>query len=131
FNDREDGYKGIQNKYNLKFNDVKTMEPKLRYQAIESNDIDLIDAYSTDAELKEYGMVVLEDDKKLFPPYQGAPMMKKETVEKHPDVVKAMNKLKGKISDEEMQEMNYRVTVKDEDAYQVAEEYLKKNNLID
>lgn len=58
-------------------------------------------------------------------------MMKKETVEKHPDVVKAMNKLKGKISDEEMQEMNYRVTVKDEDAYQVAEEYLKKNNLID
>jgi len=42
-----------------------------------------------------------------------------------------MNKLKGKISDEEMQEMNYRVTVKDEDAYQVAEEYLKKNNLID
>ena len=131
FNYREDGYKGIQNKYNLKFNDVKTMEPKLRYQAIESNDIDLIDAYSTDAELKEYGMVVLEDDKKLFPPYQGAPMMKKETVEKHPDVVKAMNKLKGKISDEEMQEMNYRVTVKDEDAYQVAEEYLKKNNLID
>lgn len=131
FNDREDGYKGIQNKYNLKFNDVKTMEPKLRYQAIESNDIDLIDAYSTDAELKEYGMVVLEDDKKLFPPYQGAPMMKKETVEQHPDVVKAMNKLKGKISDEEMQEMNYRVTVKDEDAYQVAEEYLKKNNLID
>lgn len=131
FNDREDGYKGIQNKYNLKFNDVKTMEPKLRYQAIESNDIDLIDAYSTDAELKEYGMVVLEDDKKLFPPYQGAPIMKKETVEKHPDVVKAMNKLKGKISDEEMQEMNYRVTVKDEDAYQVAEEYLKKNNLID
>lgn len=39
------------------------MEPKLRYQALESNDIDLIDAYSTDAELKEYGMVVLEDDK--------------------------------------------------------------------
>ena len=63
FNDREDGYKGIQKKYDLNFKDVKTMEPKLRYQALESNDIDLIDAYSTDAELKEYGMVVLEDDK--------------------------------------------------------------------
>lgn len=131
FNDREDGYKGIQKKYDLNFKDVKTMEPKLRYQALESNDIDLIDAYSTDAELKEYGMVVLEDDKKLFPPYQGAPLMKKETIKEHPDVVKAMNKLKGKISDEEMQEMNYRVTIKDEDAYQVAKEYLQKNDLID
>lgn len=131
FNDREDGYKGIQKKYNLKFKNVKTMEPKLRYQAIENNDIDIIDAYSTDAELKEYGMVVLEDDKKLFPPYQGAPLMKKETVKKHPEAVKAMNKLKGQISDEEMQEMNYRVTVEDEDAYQVAKEYLEKKKLID
>ncbi|MDT3995261.1 glycine betaine ABC transporter substrate-binding protein, partial [Mammaliicoccus fleurettii] len=130
FNDREDGYKGIQKKYDLNFKDVKTMEPKLRYQALESKDIDLIDAYSTDAELKEYGMVVLEDDKKLFPPYQGAPLMKKETVKEHPEVVKAMNKLKGKISDEEMQEMNHRVTIKDEDAYQVAKEYLEKNDLI-
>ena len=47
------------------------MEPKLRYQAVESGDINLIDAYSTDAELKQYDMVVLEDDKKVFPPYQG------------------------------------------------------------
>ncbi|GGI39291.1 ABC transporter permease/substrate-binding protein [Mammaliicoccus stepanovicii] len=130
FNDRGDGYKGIQKKYNLKFKDVKTMEPKLRYQALEGNDIDLIDAYSTDAELKEYGMVVLEDDKKLFPPYQGAPMMKNKTVKEHPEAVKAMNKLKGKITDEEMQEMNYKVTVKDEDSYKVAKDYLKKNNLI-
>ena len=40
------------------------MEPKLRYQAVESGDINLIDAYSTDAELKQYDMVVLEDDKR-------------------------------------------------------------------
>lgn len=130
FNDREDGYKGIQSKYNLKFKDVKTMEPKLRYQALKNNDIDLIDAYSTDAELKAYDMVVLQDDKKLFPPYQGAPLMKQETIKEHPEVVKAMNKLKGQITDEEMQEMNYKVTIKDEDAYQVAKEYLEKKNLI-
>lgn len=53
------------------------MEPKLRYQAIESGDINLIDAYSTDAELKQYDMVVLDDDRKVFPPYQGAPLFKK------------------------------------------------------
>lgn len=52
------------------------MEPKLRYQAIESGDINLIDAYSTDAELKQYDMVVLDDDRKVFPLYQGAPLFK-------------------------------------------------------
>lgn len=77
FNDRGDGYKAIQQTYDLKFKNVKTMEPKLRYQAIEKDDINLIDAYSTDAELKQYDMVVLKDDKKSFPPYQGAPLFKK------------------------------------------------------
>ena len=51
------------------------MEPKLRYTAVEKGDINL-DAYSTDAELKQYDMVVLKDDKHVFPPYQGAPMFK-------------------------------------------------------
>ena len=54
------------------------MEPKLRYTAVEKGDINLIDAYSTDAELKQYNMVVLKDDKHVFPPYQGAPMFKEK-----------------------------------------------------
>ena len=91
---------------------------------------DSIDAYSTDAELKQFDMVVLKDDRKAFPPYQGAPLFKKSFIDKHPDVEKALNKLQGKISDEEMQEMNYRVAEKDEDPYQVAKDYLKKEGLI-
>lgn len=103
----------------------------MRYQAIESGDINLIDAYSTDAELKQYDMVVLDDDRKVFPPYQGAPLFKKSFIEAHPDIEKALNQLEGKISDEEMQEMNYRVAEKDEDPYDVAKAYLKKQGLID
>ncbi|WP_414049356.1 ABC transporter permease/substrate-binding protein [Macrococcus animalis] len=130
FNDRMDGYKGIQKKYDIKFNNVKTMEPKIRYQAIEQGKIDLIDAYSTDAELKKYGMVVLKDDKHLFPPYQGAPLLKDETIKKHPDVVKALNKLSNKITDEEMQTMNYAVTYQNKSPESVAKTYLKKEKLV-
>lgn len=130
FNDRMDGYKGIQKKYGIKFDNVRTMEPKIRYQAIEQGKIDLIDAYSTDAELKKYGMIVLKDDKHLFPPYQGAPLLKDETIKQHPEVVKALNQLAGKITDEEMQTMNYAVTYQNKSPESVAREYLKKEKLI-
>ncbi|GGB00494.1 ABC transporter permease/substrate-binding protein [Macrococcus hajekii] len=130
FNDREDGYKGVQKKYGIQLSNVKTMEPKIRYQAIESNKLDLIDAYSTDAELKKYDMVVLQDDQNLFPPYQGAPLLKKETVEKYPEVADALNELSGHITDEEMQQMNYDVAYKKKKAADVAHDYLKKQQLI-
>ena len=61
FNDREDGNKGLQSMYGLNLN-VATMEPALRYQAIQSGDIQITDAYSTDAELARYDLQVLEDD---------------------------------------------------------------------
>ena len=132
FNDRtEDGYPAIQEAYNLNFNDVVTMEPQLRYQAIESGDINLMDAYATDAELREYDMVILEDTEAVFPPYQGAPMFKQEFLDEHPEIVEPLNKLSGMITDEEMQDMNYRVSVEDESPYDVAEEYLEENNLLE
>ncbi|WP_114603833.1 ABC transporter permease/substrate-binding protein [Staphylococcus sp. EZ-P03] len=131
FNDRPDGFKAVSKAYGLKFDNIRTMEPKLRYQAVKKGDINLIDAYSTDAELRQYDMVVLEDDKHVFPPYQGAPIFKESYLKDHPEIKKPLNKLAGKISDEEMQEMNYKVTVKNEDPYQVAKEYLEKEHLIE
>ena len=130
FNDRPDGFKAVKKAYNLNINNVKTMEPKLRYSAIEKGDINLIDAYSTDAELKQYDMVVLKDNKHVFPPYQGAPMFKEKFLNEHKEIKAPLNRLAGKISDEEMQEMNYKVTVKNEDPYQVAKAFLKKEGLI-
>ena len=131
FNDREDGYKGIQKEYNLNFEEVNTMEPKIRYQAIESGDIDLIDAYATDGELEKYNMVVLEDDQKLFPPYQGAPLFKEGFIKDNPEIKEALNQLAGKITQEEMQTMNYRVGIEGADASSVSEEFLKSKGLVD
>ncbi|WP_342433300.1 osmoprotectant update ABC transporter permease/substrate-binding subunit OpuFB [Neobacillus sp. FSL H8-0543] len=130
FSDREDGYRGIQKLYGIHFANLVTMEPKLRYGAIETGDIHLVDAYSTDSELRQYQLSVLEDDKHLFPPYQGAPLLRKETVEQYPEIKETLNKLAGKISDDEMREMNYKVNVEESSPFEVAKDYLEKEGLL-
>lgn len=131
FTDRQDGYLGIQDLYGFSFDNLQTMEPKLRYSAIETGDINVLDAYSTDSELEKYGLVVLEDDKGLFPPYQGAPLMLTKILEKHPELEDILNKLSGKVTDDEMRKMNYDVNVNNQSPETVARNYLKKENLID
>lgn len=130
FNDREDGYPGLKKLYQFEIPNIKEFEPKLRYVAVQSGDINLVDAYSTDPELAQYNMVILKDDKHLFPPYQGSPMMREETLKKYPELKKILEKLSGKISDEEMSTMNYRVSVKGEKAEDVAREYLINAGII-
>ena len=129
FNDRQDGNKGLTSLYGLNLN-VATMEPALRYQAIQSNKVQIIDAYSTDAELVKYNLVALKDDKQLFPPYQGAPLLRQSTLKKYPKVKTALNKLAGKISEKEMQSMNYNVGVEGKSAKTVAKTYLEKEGLL-
>ena len=130
FNDREDGYPGLKKLYQFEIPNIKEFEPKLRYVAVQSGDINLVDAYSTDPELAQYNMVILKDDKHLFPPYQGSPMMREETLKKYPKLKEILEKLSGKISDEEMSTMNYRVSVKGEKAEDVAREYLRNTGII-
>ncbi|WP_417161399.1 ABC transporter permease/substrate-binding protein [Streptococcus sp.] len=129
FNDREDGNKGLQKVYGLNLQ-VSTMEPALRYQAIQSGEIQITDAYSTDAELARYDLVTLEDDKQLFPPYQGAPLMKEALLKKHPELEGILNKLAGKITAEQMSQMNYQVGVEGKPAAQVAHDFLVKEGVI-
>ena len=129
FNDRDDGNKGLKSLYKLELN-VKTLEPNLRYQAINGGNVQIVDAYSTDSELIEYDLLVLEDDKQLFPPYQGAPLMRKDTLEKYPELEEILNKLAGQISAEEMSRMNYQVKVDKRSASEVAHEYLVNKGLI-
>ena len=129
FNDRQDGNKGLQKVYGLDLQ-VSTMEPALRYQAIQSGEIQITDAYSTDAELARYDLVVLEDDKQLFPPYQGAPLMKEALLKKHPELEGILNKLAGKITEKQMSRMNYQVGVEGKPAAQVAHDFLVKEGFI-
>ncbi|MHC3760801.1 ABC transporter permease/substrate-binding protein [Streptococcus suis] len=129
FNDREDGNIGLKNLYNLQLN-VKTMEPALRYEAIKSGNVQIIEAYSTDSKVVTYKLKILEDDKELFPPYQAAPLLTKETLDKYPELEQVLGALAGKISTEEMTQMNYAVDVEGKSAEQVAREYLEQEGLL-
>lgn len=129
FADRKDGYPGLAQKYGLHFN-IVTMDPSVRYHAIQTGKVNLMDAYSTDGELQKYHLVALEDDMHFFPPYQGAPLLRKETLQKYPEIVQALNKLSGRITDNQMQKMNYEVGVKGMSAEAVARDFLIKAGLL-
>ena len=109
------------------------MEPALRYEAIQQGNIQITDAYSTDPEIAQYDLVVLEDDQHLFPPYQGAPLMKEALLKKHPELEGILNKLSGKITESQMSQMsqmNYQVGVEGKPATQVARDFLVKQGLL-
>jgi osmoprotectant transport system permease protein len=89
-----------------------------------------MNAYSTDGELQKYHLVVLEDDKQFFPPYQGSPLLRQETIDQYPEIGPALNKLAGKITDSQMQKMNYEVGVKGKKAEDVARAFLTNEGLL-
>ncbi|OFI48434.1 glycine/betaine ABC transporter permease [Floricoccus tropicus] len=130
FIDREDGLKGIEKTYNIGIPSVQSMEPALRYQAINKGDINLIDAYSTDSEIRQYNLVTLKDDKGIFPAYQGAPLMTQKFKDANPEVVKALDMLAGRVTEDQMIEMNYQVNVKGRKTHDVAHDYLVKEGLV-
>lgn len=125
-----DGYPGLKGPYGYNFKSVKTMEPTIRYEAIANGRVNVVDGYTTDPQIRQYHLKMLQDDKHYFPPYQGAPLMKESFAKKNPQVVKALNKLSGKISTADMQQMNYDVTVKKQSAAYVARHYLITHHLI-
>ncbi|WP_019378468.1 ABC transporter permease/substrate-binding protein [Virgibacillus halodenitrificans] len=131
FKDRYDGYVGMQDVYNLDIAQVKTMEPGIRQDALANGNVDIIDAYATDSYMIELDLVTLKDPENLFPPYQGAPLMRNETLDKYPELKEILNQLAGKISDEEMREMNYKVDYDDQSPSKVAKDFLINKNLLD
>lgn len=126
---KADGYYPFIKAYGIKFKDVKTMQAGLRYKAIQQNDIQVMDAYATDGKLKEFDMILLKDDKQFFPPYNGAVVVRMDTLQKYPNLMDTLNKLAGKLNDETMQALNYRIDVKGESVENVARDFLKSQGL--
>ncbi|HJE44379.1 ABC transporter permease/substrate-binding protein [Levilactobacillus namurensis] len=130
FSNQPDGYLGLQKAYGLDFAKISKMEPSLRYQAIANRRVNLVDGYTTDPQVQQYHLVILKDDRHFFPPYQGAPLMNQSFARDHPDVVKALNRLGGKITAADMRKMNYQVAVKHQQASTVARRYLVAHGLL-
>ncbi|ADI01417.1 Substrate-binding region of ABC-type glycine betaine transport system [Syntrophothermus lipocalidus DSM 12680] len=130
FYNRKDGFPGFSETYGLTFKETKAMETSLKYKAVADKKADVIDAFSTDGELISYRMTILEDDKHFFPPYYCAPVVRMDTLEKYPELESALNSLGGKISEADMQQMNYLVKEKGEDPAKVAADFLKNKGIL-
>lgn len=130
FTNREDGYLGLKKAYNMNFKEVNAVDGGLRYTSLNNGKTDVIDAFSTDGLLKAFDLKVLKDDKNFFPPYYAVPIINNNTLEKYPELKDLINKLSGKIDDEKMRELNYKVDKLNEEPQKVAENFLRENNLI-
>jgi glycine betaine/choline ABC-type transport system substrate-binding protein len=130
FYEREDGYKGLESTYDFNFQDKTELDIGLKYDAINSDKVDVINAFSTDAMLKKYDLKVLKDDKNFFPSYYATTLVREETLEKYPELEGVLNKLEGKINNDDMIAMNYEVEKEKKDPKEVAKEFLKSKDLL-
>lgn len=130
FLERNDGYAGLSPFYDLRLGEARGMEHGLAYEALESGEIDLIDAYSTDGKLKRYSLTVLEDDRSFFPPYNAAPLVRGETLRRHPDLRAALQRAAFQISDAEMLELNFEAEKGIRDFEEIAGLFLGSKGLL-
>ena len=128
FMERADGYPGLKKHYTFSMNTVE-LDPGLMYQALRNKKVDVISGFTTDGRIKAYQFQVLEDDKHYFPPYYAAPLIRGETLREFPFLYDVFSKLEGKISNETMSELNFKVDHNKEDPAQVAKDYLNKVGL--
>ena len=120
---REDGYPGLSRTYGLAFGDVRQLELGLMYRALEGGEIDVAVANSTDGQIEGLDLVVLRDDRRYFPPYQAAPVVRREILERVPAVWDALASLEGALDVTEMRRLNRRVAVDGGDPALVVREW--------
>ncbi len=125
FIERGDGFPGLSRAYGLALSGPPTvMDLGLTYRALADGKVDLIAGNSTDGQIAALHLVALEDDRHYFPPYQAAPVIRDETLRRHPELRGALEALAGTISDSTMRRMNYEVDVEHRDIKTVAGAFL-------
>ncbi len=128
---RADGLPGLRKRYGgFTFKQVKTMDAGLRYTALEHGDVDVIVAFSTEGQLKSLSLVVLEDNKHLFPVYQVAPVVRKAALDAKPSLAPPLNKLAPLLDNDVMQNLNLQVDgPQKREPADVARDFLKQHGL--
>ena len=127
FMERPDGYKGLVATYGLRFaGSPQIMDLGLLTRALKDKQVDLIAGNTTDGLIPALDLFVLGDDKHYFPPYEAVPIIRRQTTADHPEVKAALDELAGKISDDDMRQLNYDVDGQHRDVKQVVREFLQK-----
>ncbi|ANM29944.1 hypothetical protein ABI59_10715 [Acidobacteria bacterium Mor1] len=130
FLEREDGLPGLEKVYGLRFAEQRGMQQALKYRAAAAREIDCLDVYTTDGRLLVHDLQVLEDDRGFFPPYQAAPLVRRELLEEQPGVAGALALLSGAFDEDAMRALNLRMQEQGEPAEQVAQDALEELGLV-
>ncbi|MEQ8539300.1 MAG: glycine betaine ABC transporter substrate-binding protein [Coleofasciculus sp. D1-CHI-01] len=132
FEVREDGLPGLKQVYgDFQLETFIPADPGLRYQALSEGQADVAVAFGTDGEISAFNLVVLEDNQNFFPPYQVAPVVRQETLDKHPEIRDALNQLAPKLTNETMRRLNYEVSGKKREPAEVAREFLIQEGFLE
>lgn len=128
--EKEDGYPLLCSAYGMKFKDTLDMEIALKYTALLQKDIDVMNAFTTDAQLTNPELVLLSDDKQFFSSYLAGTVIRKETLDRYPELKEVLAKMSGLISEADMIRMNYDVEVNGMEDVEVAHNFLKEKGLL-
>ena len=130
FYKRPDGLQALMKEYNLEFAEVKKMSAGIVYKALKEGKIDAGMGYSTDGRINDFGFVNLKDDQNFFPVYNPAPIVRKEVLDKYPEIETALQPLTKKLTTNKVQQLNAKVSIEHQDAYKVAKEWLKQEGVL-
>jgi len=109
FIERKDGLPGLRQAYGLSFARVSPLGQALKYQALASGAVDVVDGYSTDGFIARYDLVVLEDNRRFFPPYEAAAIVGSRLQRENPAAIAALTELSGRLDVGLMRQLNLRV----------------------
>ena len=131
FFEREDGYKELQKVYNMNFKKQIDMDIGLKYQAMKDKKIDVMVIFTTDGQLAISDVVILEDDKKMYPSYRAGTVVRSEILSEYPELKPVLEKLNNILDDKTMADLNYQVESEGKKPEDVAREYLQEKGLLE
>ena len=128
FLERQDGYAGLVRTYDLKFAETpRVMDLGLLYRALENRSVDIVAGSNTDGLIAALGLVVLEDDRHYFPPYDAVLIVRPEIFQRCPASRSVLESISGRITADDMRRMNYQVDGEKKDAGEVARDFLSQH----
>ncbi len=125
FMDRGDGYPSLRKAYNLPQKNVRGIDHDLAYQGLESGAIDVVDLYSTDAEIDYYDLKILEDDLNHFTEYKAVFLFRKELKKNNSEAVERILQLENALSEEEITKLNSLVRIDKKSESAAAAEFIR------
>lgn len=131
FFEREDGYNAIADAYKFQFKKTVDMDNGLKYQALYDKKIDVMTVFTTDGQITDPRIVVLEDDLGFYPKYLAGMVVREEILKKHPELKAVLEKLNGLIDESTMAALNNKVEIEKENPSDVAKEFLREKRLLE